>query len=74
MSREICEPRVLFDPACGQEHVYYCGKTLAMRNVASRAERCLGGTFICARCFDDFDDFMDRAGNARAREKEWEGG
>jgi hypothetical protein len=68
MSPEICEPRVI------DGVVYYCGKLLSMRNVESKSERCLGGTFVCDECYDHFAGFMDAALNARAREAKWEGG
>ena len=61
---ELCAPR--YFP--GDPDPYYCGRQLRMRNVEDRAERCLGGTFICPDCFTDFEDFMDRIDDAKRGE------
>jgi hypothetical protein len=52
--------------------VYLCGRLLGPPNIGSKPERCLGGTFICPQCFDTFEEFVDAAYNANAREAEWE--
>lgn len=71
----ICEPREYPCPCgCGEEDTYYCGRLLSRRNVESRPERCLGGTFLCINCAGEFVGFLDAARDAAAREAEWEGG
>lgn len=68
---EICEPRMLADQF-GNIDPYYCGRLLLLRNVASKAERCLGGTFICTSCMDSFEYFMDKVANRQAVDEEFE--
>jgi hypothetical protein len=63
----ICEPR-FFE---GDPDPYYCGRLLRQLDVENKTECCPGGVFICANCFDPFSEFMDRAYDARARDKEW---
>jgi hypothetical protein len=72
---EICAPRVYDDcPVCDEEHTYVCGRTLLLRNVENKEERCPDGTFLCNDCFDVGAKFLERAYNAQAIDSEWEGG
>jgi len=71
---EICEPRTESCPACGEEHIYYCGRLLLRRDPIDPEQACPDETMLCVHCADEAGEFLQKAYDARAVRHEWDGG
>lgn len=69
--RSLCPPAVHPCGACGEDHTYYCGRSVLYRNPAKKEEACPGALQICGSCVEDFQNFMKRAYDAQAVRQEW---